>query len=224
MSPPRIFTTTRSIFSLSTVSPKAATLKTTARTIPSPAPRWRSSWCARFTAATISLRRRHLTSPMSSPATSASSGFRRCTSSVSRRDAPRGSYCPNDSVTRDQMAIFIIRVRLGWLWPRRIHRSRIPATPSFTDDPTDDFAFPWVQRMKQEGITSGCTATTYCPGDPVTRGADGDLHHAGRVQSAVARGDAGDDADQSRDAAPQAYRGRSRLRASTRTSCRARRR
>src|ERR1022692_4498223 len=30
--------------------------------------------------------------------------------------------------------------------------------------------FPWIQQMKQFGITSGCTAPTYCPDDPVTRG------------------------------------------------------
>ena len=79
-------------------------------------------------------------------------------------------YCPNDSVTRDEMAIFIIRVRLGLALAGSNPTFTYPATPYFTDVPTTDFAFPWVQRMKQENITSGCTATMYCASDPVIRG------------------------------------------------------
>src|SRR5437867_3823709 len=30
--------------------------------------------------------------------------------------------------------------------------------------------FPWIQKMKQFGSTTGCSPTTYCPDDPVTRG------------------------------------------------------
>lgn len=79
------------------------------------------------------------------------------------------TYCPNDSVTRIQMAVFIIRARLG-----STATFSFPSTAYFTDvqplsvDPTD-VDFGYVQRMKLEGITSGCTATAYCPNDPVTR-------------------------------------------------------
>ncbi len=78
-------------------------------------------------------------------------------------------YCPNDSITRAQMAVFIVRARLG-----AQATFNYPAAPYFTDalppgeDPTD-VDFPYIQRMKMDGITSGCTATTYCPDDPVTR-------------------------------------------------------
>jgi len=30
--------------------------------------------------------------------------------------------------------------------------------------------FKYVQKMRQMGITSGCSASTYCPDQPVTRG------------------------------------------------------
>ena len=80
------------------------------------------------------------------------------------------TYCPNDSVTRDQMAIFIIRVRLGLALAGKNPTFSYSSTPSFTDVPADGFAFQWVQRMKREGITSGCTADTYCPDETVTRG------------------------------------------------------
>src|SRR5262249_1820859 len=42
-----------------------------------------------------------------------------------------------------------------------------------TDTPTDpnyNSFFKYIQKMKDVGITSGCSATTYCPNDPVTRG------------------------------------------------------
>ncbi len=79
------------------------------------------------------------------------------------------TYCPSEVVTRDQMAIFVIRARLGVI-PGPTPTFTYPSTPYFTDATVDDeFAFPWIQRMKLENITSGCTATTYCSTDPVTR-------------------------------------------------------
>jgi hypothetical protein len=80
-----------------------------------------------------------------------------------------GNYCPNDPITRAQMAVFITAARFeGTAFD-------YPYTPYFTDvlppsqDPSD-FFFKFVQRMKTEGITTGCTATTFCPANPVTRG------------------------------------------------------
>jgi hypothetical protein len=80
------------------------------------------------------------------------------------------TYCPSEVVTRDQMAIFIIRARLGVSIAGPTPTFTYPSTPYFTDSTVDnEFAFPWIQRMKVENITTGCTATTYCPTDPVTR-------------------------------------------------------
>ena len=74
-------------------------------------------------------------------------------------------YCPETPVTRGLMAILIIRGRYGSATP-----SNYPATPYFTDVASNHPYFPWIQKMKQLGITSGCSPTTYCPNDPVTRG------------------------------------------------------
>jgi uncharacterized repeat protein (TIGR01451 family) len=74
-------------------------------------------------------------------------------------------YCPDTPVSRGAMAVLIVRGRYGVSTP-----SNYPATPYFTDVGTNYQYFPWIQKMKQLGITSGCSATTYCPEDPVTRG------------------------------------------------------
>jgi FG-GAP-like repeat/S-layer homology domain len=82
------------------------------------------------------------------------------------------TYCPGLVVTRDQMAVFIIRARLGlYLAGGQSPLFTYPATPYFTDaTASNEFAFPWIQRMKLDKITSGCTVTAYCPSLAVTRG------------------------------------------------------
>jgi uncharacterized protein (TIGR03437 family) len=73
-------------------------------------------------------------------------------------------YCPNETVTRAQMAIFIIRARYG-----ATTAFDYPSTPYFSDVPSTGFGFEWIQRMKFDNITAGCSATDYCPNNPVTR-------------------------------------------------------
>jgi uncharacterized repeat protein (TIGR01451 family) len=81
------------------------------------------------------------------------------------------TYCPLDVVARDQMAIFIIRARLGVGIAGANPTFTYPSTPYFTDAVAgNEFAYQWIQRMKLENITAGCSATTYCPSSPVTRG------------------------------------------------------
>jgi hypothetical protein len=74
-------------------------------------------------------------------------------------------FCPDTAVTRGQMAVLIIRARYGLSNP-----PNSPATAFFTDVLAADPFFPFIQKMKQAGITTGCSPTTYCPNDPVTRG------------------------------------------------------
>ena len=76
-----------------------------------------------------------------------------------------GNYCPNDNVTRDQMAVFIIRARYG-----AQAAFTYPTTPTFSDVPSSETYFQWIQRLAQDGITAGCGSGTYCPGAPVLRG------------------------------------------------------
>jgi hypothetical protein len=73
-------------------------------------------------------------------------------------------------VTRDDMALFLMRLRYGLVLAGRPPTFPYATTPLFTDVPTSNTDFAWIQRMKQDGITNGCTATTYCPNGAVTRG------------------------------------------------------
>lgn len=77
------------------------------------------------------------------------------------------TYCPDAPISRGQMAVFLVRAALaltpGQLFP--YHPS-----PYFTDVAAQDPFFPFIQKLRELGITSGCSASAYCPGDPVTRG------------------------------------------------------
>ncbi|MBI5963833.1 MAG: S-layer homology domain-containing protein [Chloroflexi bacterium] len=77
---------------------------------------------------------------------------------------PTLRYCPVTSVTRAQMAIFLLRGIHG--------RNYIPPAATgtiFNDVPASSFAAAWIERLSAEGITSGCGNGSYCPNAPVTR-------------------------------------------------------
>jgi streptogramin lyase len=76
-----------------------------------------------------------------------------------------GNYCPDNPVTRAQMAVFLLKAE---------HTSAYvpPACTGVFSDvvcPTA-FAVDWIERLAAEGITGGCGAGIYCPNNPVTRG------------------------------------------------------
>jgi hypothetical protein len=71
-------------------------------------------------------------------------------------------YGPDNPVSREQMAVFIIRALYGETF------SYTP-TPYFTDVPSSHWAFKYVQKLKELGITTGCGYDQYCPHDLVTR-------------------------------------------------------
>lgn len=69
-----------------------------------------------------------------------------------------GQFCPGGSVTREQMASFLVRAK-GY-----------PSTD--TDFFTDDEGSPHeddINRLAAAGITTGCTGGRYCPLDAVSR-------------------------------------------------------
>ena len=79
--------------------------------------------------------------------------------------ATPGSYCPLNSVTRAQMAVFLLKSKLGQCFVPP------PCTPGTFPDvacPSNPFA-PWIEELFEQGITGGCGNGNYCPNNPVTR-------------------------------------------------------
>ena len=74
-------------------------------------------------------------------------------------------YCPENPVTRAQMAIFLLRSKHGSGY------TPPPATGIFADVPLGSWAGDWIEQLYNEGITTGCATSPlrYCPGDSVTR-------------------------------------------------------
>jgi hypothetical protein len=74
------------------------------------------------------------------------------------------SFCPNDNVTREEMAAFIVRSVTGTTIPPMYN-----STPYFTDVPTTNPFFPHIQKLMDLGITNGCATGLFCPTDTVSR-------------------------------------------------------
>jgi hypothetical protein len=72
-----------------------------------------------------------------------------------------GRYCPEDNVTRGQMAAFIIRAKYG-------ENFSYSTTPYFTDVPSTHTFFKYVQKLRDDGIT--VVSGLYDVNSYVTRG------------------------------------------------------
>ncbi|MGE5463904.1 MAG: S-layer homology domain-containing protein, partial [Syntrophothermus sp.] len=73
------------------------------------------------------------------------------------------NYCPGNTVTRAQMAIFLLRAKYG------ANYTPPAATGTFADVPISNPAAPWIEQLAKDGITGGCGGGNYCPNNPVTR-------------------------------------------------------
>jgi len=73
------------------------------------------------------------------------------------------NYCPDDVVTRDQMAVFLLRAKYGAGY------SPPTATGVFGDVDLGHWAVHWIEQLAAEGITAGCGGGNYCPDAEVTR-------------------------------------------------------
>ncbi|MBI5962998.1 MAG: SBBP repeat-containing protein [Chloroflexi bacterium] len=73
------------------------------------------------------------------------------------------NYCPTNSVTRAQMAIFLVRAMHGVAF--------VPptATGVFSDVPVGSFGADYIEQLAADSITSGCGGGNFCPGASVTR-------------------------------------------------------
>jgi hypothetical protein len=75
------------------------------------------------------------------------------------------AYCPADSTTREQMAVFVLAARepSGYLPPP------CGATPMFADVPVSSPFCRWVEELAHRGVVSGCGGGNYCPASAATR-------------------------------------------------------
>ena len=75
-------------------------------------------------------------------------------------------YCPKLPVTREQMAIFLLRAKEGGGYtPPAV------GTPTFADVPASSPYARWIEDLVDRGITAGCATNPrrYCPKNAVTR-------------------------------------------------------
>ena len=75
-------------------------------------------------------------------------------------------YCPDGTVTRGQMAVFLLRAKhdAGYSPPAA-------KGTMFTDVPASQPFAPWIEALVAEGMASGCSSSPpqYCPDAAVTR-------------------------------------------------------
>ena len=97
----------------------------------------------------------------------ASNPFCRWIEELSRRGVVGGcgggNYCPSNPVTREQMAVFVLRTLDPALAP--------PActTPVFADVPASSPFCRWIEELARRAVVGGCGGGNYCPTGAVTR-------------------------------------------------------
>jgi hypothetical protein len=74
------------------------------------------------------------------------------------------NYCPEDPVTRAEMAVFLERGINGSTYTPPAASGTV-----FSDVPLSYWAAAWVEQLAADGITGGCGGSNYCPDDNVTR-------------------------------------------------------
>jgi hypothetical protein len=88
------------------------------------------------------------------------------------RDAITGgcgglNYCPGSSITRGQMAVFLLRSEHGSAYTPPAATGTV-----FADVPASNGFAAWIERLYAEGVTGGCAGSPlrYCPSLAVNRG------------------------------------------------------
>ncbi len=76
----------------------------------------------------------------------------------------RWAFCAASSVTRAQMAVFLLKTLegSGYVPP--------PAQGVFDDVPAADPFAPWIEELTARGISAGCGGGHFCPAAATTRG------------------------------------------------------
>ena len=97
----------------------------------------------------------------------ASSPFCRWIEELARRAVVTGcgggNYCPSNAVSREQMAVFVLRTLDAALNP--------PActTPIYNDVPASSPFCRWIEELTRRNVVTGCGGGNYCPTAGVTR-------------------------------------------------------
>ncbi|MBI5839476.1 MAG: S-layer homology domain-containing protein [Chloroflexi bacterium] len=75
-------------------------------------------------------------------------------------------YCPDNSVTRAQMAVFLLKGKYGSTYTP----PAVGSSTGFNDVATNYWAAAWIKQLAAEGITSGCSWSPplYCPESTTT--------------------------------------------------------
>lgn len=73
-----------------------------------------------------------------------------------------GLYCPDSSVTRGQIAVFLLKAKYGAAY-------QAPNVSPTFNDTAGHWAEDWIEQLALEGITSGCGSGAFCPENAVTR-------------------------------------------------------
>jgi hypothetical protein len=75
-----------------------------------------------------------------------------------------GNYCPGSAVTREQMAVFVLRTLDPALNPPAC------APPNLFNDVPETSPFcRWIEELANRGVVTGCGGGNYCPTASVTR-------------------------------------------------------
>ena len=75
-------------------------------------------------------------------------------------------FCPHNSVTRAEIAIFLLRARFGAGYNPGASTGLV-----FSDVPATHWAAAWIEEFAARGHTNGCRMTPpgFCPDAVVTR-------------------------------------------------------
>jgi hypothetical protein len=74
-------------------------------------------------------------------------------------------YCPTQNVTREQMAVFVLRT----LDPALNPPACVAGSEMFNDVPSTSPFCKWIEELARRAVVTGCGSGSYCPLDPVTR-------------------------------------------------------
>jgi len=98
----------------------------------------------------------------------AASPYCRWVEELARRGVVGGcgprTFCPDDAVSRDQMAVFLLRTLDPTLDPPACSPPNL-----FADVPETSAFCRWIEELANRGIVTGCGGGNYCPSQAVTR-------------------------------------------------------